>query len=208
MTFNAVLALVSLAGFATQRTLELLDPLFIFISKQKALAVFGDEKTAKTWCMALGGFGIGLAIALLDSNPNNTLPGLEQHTVVSDIVIALAISMGSNASNSLVKFGEHIKESRKKEVEPLPQLTVTPAIVTLSPNARMKFLASVTGTDNKRVVWEVLEISDGGTITTVSDGTGDYTAPARPGTYHVAAVSEANPLATATAAVTVKLPTA
>jgi hypothetical protein len=207
MTFNQVLALVSLAGFATQRTLELLDPLFISLSKLKVLAFFGDEKTAKTWCMALGGFGIGLVIALFDKDANHTLPGLEQHAVLSDVVIALAISMGSNASNSLVKFGEHVKEARKKEVEPLPELTLTPTAVTLSPNARMRFLASVSG-DNKAVLWEVLEVSDGGTITRAADGSGDYTAPARPGTYHVAVISAANSAATATATVTVKPPTA
>jgi len=48
MPFNEVLALVSIAGFATQRSLELLDPIFIFISKFKGLlALFGDEKTGK-----------------------------------------------------------------------------------------------------------------------------------------------------------------
>lgn len=200
MPFNEILALVSIAGFATQRSLELLDPIFIFISKFKGLlAVFGDEKTGKAWCMAIAGFGIGLIIAL--SNGNYALPGLGAKTTV--LVIALAISMGSNATNSLVKFGEHVKEARKKEVEPLPEVSITPKTVTVPPSARINFLASVSVADEKAVTWRVLE-SEGGSITPANDGNGDYTAPVTPGTYHVAAVSVANPAATATATVTVQ----
>jgi len=202
MALSETLALVSVAGFATQRTLELLDPIFIPISKL-VMKVFGDEKAAKAWCMAVAGFGIGLVIAFLDTDTAHILPGFESATVASDIVIALAISMGSNASNSLVKFAEHAKEARKKEVEPLPEITITPKTVELSQGAQMTFLASVSA-DNKAVKWRVLETTDGGTIAPDQNGNGEYTAPKRAGTYHVAAVSEANPAATATATITVK----
>lgn len=202
MNLNETLAIVSVGGFATQRSLELLDPLFISLSKLEVLKIFGDEKTAKGWCMAIAGFGIGLAIALLDTNAAHALPGL--HPAASDVVIGLAISMGSNASNSLVKFAEHVKESRKKEVEPIPDVAITPKTVELSPSAKMRFLASVSLTDNKLVTWRVLEVTDGGSIAPGVDGSGEYTAPARPGTYHVAAISQANPAATATAVITVK----
>jgi len=201
MALSETLALVSVAGFATQRSLELLDPIFIPLSKLDIFKVFGDEKTAKGWCMAVAGFGIGLTIALIDKNEAHVLPGLE--ATVSDVVIGLAISMGSNASNSLIKFAEHVKEARKKEVEPLPEVAITPKTVEITVNSKLRFLASV-GSDNKRVTWDVLEVNDGGSITTAADGSGEYTAPARPGTYHVAAISEANPAATATATVTVK----
>ena len=201
MPLSETLALVSVAGFATQRTLELLDPVFIPISKLEPLKVFGDEKTAKGWCMAVAGFGIGLAIALGDQK--NILPGFESAAVASDIVLALAISMGSNASNSLVKFAEHVKEARKKEVEPLPEITITPKTVQLSQGAQMTFLASVSLTDNKTVEWRVLETTDGGSIKPDTDGNGEYTAPARAGTYHVAVISNANAAATATATITV-----
>lgn len=202
MALPETLALVSVAGFATQRTLELLDPVFIPISKLEPLKIFGDEKTAKGWCMAVAGFGIGLAIALLDNNAAHVLPGLAPS--VSDVVVGLAISMGSNASNSLVKFAEHVKESRKKEVEPLPEVTITPKTVDVLVNSRITFLASVSGTDNRVVSWHVLEATDGGSIAPDAKGNGEYTAPARPGTYHVAAVSDANSAATATATITVK----
>lgn len=201
MALSDTLALVSVAGFATQRTLELLDPIFIGISKLNILKVFGDEKAAKGWCMAVAGFGIGLAIARLDQA--NTLPGFSGQGV-SDLVMALAISMGSNASNSLVKFAEHAKEARKKEVEPLPEVTITPKTVELSQGARMTFLASVSVTDNKKVTWRVLETTDGGSIAADENGNGVYVAPNRAGVFHVAAISEANPAATATATITVR----
>ena len=203
MPLSETLALVSVAGFATQRTLDLLDPIFIPLSKLSVLNVFGEEKTAKGWCMAIAGFGIGLAIAFLDTNTAHVLPGFENAALASDVVLALAISMGSNASNSLVKFAEHTKEARKKEVEPLPEITITPKTVELSQGARMTFLASVSA-DNKTVKWRVLETTDGGVITPGQNGNGEYTAPNRAGTYHVAAISEANPAATATATITVR----
>src|SRR6188474_547432 len=117
---SEVFALLSVAGFATQRILELLDPLFILISERRPFTLLGDEKTAKTWTMSFAAFGIGVIFALLD---NHTLPLLNPY--LSDIVLALAISTGSNAANSLMKFGENVKESQKKEVEPLPEVKLT-----------------------------------------------------------------------------------
>jgi hypothetical protein len=199
---SEIFALLSVAGFATQRTLELLDPFFIFVSKLKLFTLLlGDEKTTKTWCMAFVGFGIGLLFAVFD---NHTLPLLNPY--LSDIVLALAISTGSNAANSLMKFGENVKESRKKEVQPLPELKLAPGTVTVSPNARIQFLASVSGTDNKEVTWRVLEVSEGGTVMRIDESTAEYTAPGTGGTYHVAAISEANPAASATATITVRQP--
>jgi hypothetical protein len=76
---NEVLALLSVAGFATQRTLELLDPFFIFLSKRKLFESLGaDEKAAKAWVMGLAGFGIGLVIALVDQH---TLPLIPNQTI-------------------------------------------------------------------------------------------------------------------------------
>lgn len=203
MSLDDIFALVSLAGFATQRTLELLDPLFVTISKLKIFEPFfdGDQKTAKAWCMAIAGFGIGLVIALSDGKYQ--LPGVGAKT--SAFVIALAISMGSNATNSLLKFGESVKEARKKVAEPLPQIVVTPATVTVAPSAHITFLASVSVTDNRNVMWHVLEADSGGTVTPAADGSSaQYAAPATPGTYHLAVVSAANTAATATAIITVK----
>jgi hypothetical protein len=94
----------------------------------------------------------------------------------------------------LLKFGEHVKEARKIEVEPLPELRITPATVTVSPNAQILFLASVSGTDNKAITWKVLEVTDGGTVNPKDESTSEYTAPSTPGAYHVAAISGMAPI--------------
>lgn len=193
-----VFALLSLAGFATQRTLELLDPLFSFLSRLKWFAGLGvDEKAAKAWIMGLAGFGIGCAIAPF---VKPALPFVGD-SIVKNIIVALAISTGSNATNSLLKYSESVKEARKIEVQPLPEVKITPAAVTVSPNAQIYFLSSVSGTDNKAVTWRILEVTDGGIV---DSATGQYTAPATPGTYHLAAISNANPEATANAVIIVK----
>ena len=60
------------------------------------------------------------------------------------------------------------------------------------------FTATVTGSTDTAATWAVVE-AGGGTIT----AGGVYTAPAAPGTYHVAATSHADPAKSATAAVAV-----
>jgi hypothetical protein len=196
--WSEIMALLTVAGFAVQRILELLDPLFYWLSKiVLRMKADLDEKTVKSWLMNTVAILLGWLIASID---DHQLP-LFNSTLLSDLVLALAISVGTNAANSLLKYGEHAKEARKIEVQPLPEIKITPASTTVSKLSSLSFLASVTGTDNKNVEWRILETSDGGTI---DSKTGVYTAPNKEGIYHVAAVSEANPEAMATATVTVK----
>jgi hypothetical protein len=85
---------------------------------------------------------------------------------------------------------------------PSISVTVTPNSITLSPGTTQSFTATVTGTTNTAVTWNVQE-SVGGTI----DSTGLYTAPQNSsGTFHVVATSQTNPAAKGIAAVTVQLP--
>jgi hypothetical protein len=79
-------------------------------------------------------------------------------------------------------------------------VSVTPTTLTLNVGKSETFTATVVGSDNKKVIWSVQEGSAGGTIT---DG-GRYTAPTKPGTYHVVAKSAANGDKKAIATVTVK----
>jgi hypothetical protein len=74
-------------------------------------------------------------------------------------------------------------------------VTVTPSTASVVVNQRMSFLATVTGTSNTAVTWQVSSVAGGnstvGTITT----TGVYTAPAQvpsPATVSVTAVSQAD----------------
>jgi ABC-type iron transport system FetAB permease component len=121
MEWSAVLALLSLAGFATQRVLELLDPAFVFLAKRlvtlaKKPAGEIEEKMVKAWLMNFA--ALGMAIGVVVSHPELTLPGVDKP--LARMVIALAISVGSNAANSLVKFGEYAKEAKKQELRPAP----------------------------------------------------------------------------------------
>ncbi len=83
-------------------------------------------------------------------------------------------------------------------VNPTPTFTLTPTATAIEAMHTQQFSASVTGVANTAVTWQITE-TNGGTIST----TGLYTAPATPGTYHVVAVSVADPTLTATCTVTV-----
>lgn len=85
-------------------------------------------------------------------------------------------------------------DGNKKNVS----VAVSPAAVTVKVGMTQNFVASVTGTNNSSVTWSVTE-ANGGTIT----GTGVYTAPATPGTYHVTATSVSDNSKKASATVTV-----
>ena len=75
--------------------------------------------------------------------------------------------------------------------EPLISVIASPRSVTLGTGKKMTFSAVVyglTATQTPAVHWSVRE-TGGGTV----DGTGVYTAPATPGTFHVVATSLAAP---------------
>lgn len=82
-------------------------------------------------------------------------------------------------------------------------VVITPSPTTIFPLATQAFTATVPGFTDNSVTWSVVEAS-GGAI----DAAGLYTAPYDEGTYHVQAVSVADPTRTATAAVTVQAPVA
>jgi hypothetical protein len=210
MDYSKSLALISIAGFAVQRTLELLDPLFVGVVL--VLQKLGNgklpfnitENAMKTWVMALSAFVVSIPLAM--ATKTAILGPINPEWAGWDVFItALAISAGSNGVNSVLKFGEFVKDSRKVEVKPLPEVKVNPSTATIKTNATLDILASVAGTDNRAVEWKVLEGNAGGTVTPVANdaATGRYTAPPAAGEYHVAAISKANPSATAFATIKV-----
>ena len=82
-----------------------------------------------------------------------------------------------------------------------PEITVTvsPATTSLAVGQAQQFTATVSGIAAQRVIWSVQEGSAGGTIS----ANGLYTAPMRPGDFHVVAASAANVTKTGTASVLV-----
>ncbi len=70
---------------------------------------------------------------------------------------------------------------------------------TMPQGGMRRFTARVTGASQQDVTWSVLEGAAGGTISP----SGLYTAPNRPGIFHITATAQANPSRSASVAVTV-----
>ena len=83
-------------------------------------------------------------------------------------------------------------------VVPMPQVTISPAAVTLRPGGTLTFVAAVTGLANTGVTWTIQE-TGGGLI----NGAGFYAAPGAGGFYHVVATSAEDTALTASSIVTV-----
>lgn len=207
-SFNELLAIISITGFAIQRSLEILDPIFSCLvikitelrtAEQQKGALWGwTDKELKLWLMTVAAFVFGLLISSMIPQGLPTI-GNMSWGAWDNIIIALAMSAGANGLNSVLKYGEYVKESRKVEVQPLPIVTITPTTVSVKPDSKSTFLAKVIGNSNTNVVWRVLE-TGGGEI----NEAGEYTAPANPGTYHIAAISAANNAAFTSATVLVR----
>jgi archaellum component FlaG (FlaF/FlaG flagellin family) len=87
---------------------------------------------------------------------------------------------------------------------PVVQVTVTPRTPSVAVGGSVAFSASVTGASDTGVSWTVQEGPAGGAVS----GSGVYTAPGAPGTYHVVATSVADGTKSDTATVTVTAPPA
>jgi hypothetical protein len=77
-------------------------------------------------------------------------------------------------------------------------VTVTPADTSILPATGQRFHASISGSTDTAVTWEV--DADNGTI----DANGVYTPPSAPGTYHVRARSHADSMQTGETSITVQ----
>lgn len=68
---------------------------------------------------------------------------------------------------------------------PGPETRVVPDALTLGPNGKQAFSATVNGSPNAPVTWLVLEGEFGGMVS----GTGTYRAPLRTGRFHLVAIA-------------------
>ncbi|MBI3804328.1 MAG: hypothetical protein HY282_11270 [Nitrospirae bacterium] len=78
-------------------------------------------------------------------------------------------------------------------------VVITPATATLHPDETQQFAATVSGTGNPGITWQIQEGATAGVV----DANGLYTAPTTPGTYHVVAFSQADASKSASSVVTV-----
>jgi large repetitive protein len=82
-------------------------------------------------------------------------------------------------------------------------VAIVPSTATVPEGGSLSFLATVKGVATSAVTWSVQVGATGGSITS----SGVYTAPNTLGTYSVVATSVADPTASASAVVTIELPT-
>ena len=195
-------AIVFLAGFAVQQTLQIFDPLIIvFINKCKTLSPTKglpgglSDADFKKAIMALLSVLLGIVIVGLTHirllallNPNLTRVG-------DFIVSALVVGSGTEAVNTLLKFLGYVKDAQKPASA--VDVSIIPSTVTIKPETSLQFTAIVANS-TVGVEWKV-PYGAGGTITS----NGLYTAPALSGSYQVIAFSVADRSKSAVATVTV-----
>jgi hypothetical protein len=102
-------------------------------------------------------------------------------TLLSARLLALGLLTGCSAS--VISTGSPVPTASDVLVD------VAPASVEVRPGGTVVFAATVTGTTDGTVTWEVEEGAAGGTVSTA----GIYTAPTTDGTFHVMATSAAHP---------------
>ena len=85
-------------------------------------------------------------------------------------------------------------------------VTVSPASVTLAPGKTQQFTATVTGTTNSAVTWEVNGTAGGSAATGTISTTGFYAAPSTVTAVTITAVSVADPTKSGNASVSIAAP--
>ena len=90
-------------------------------------------------------------------------------------------------------------------------VTIAPATAKVRPGKSTDFAAAVSGSDDNEVNWSIAEDGDGGSVVPKGakaeagqvSSLATYTAPRKPGIYHLRASSKSNPASSATATITV-----
>ncbi len=197
-----VLAVVSIAGFAIQQLLQMLDPVVMAAiedyKRRRPNATLpggisdGDFKKA---LMAFLGFSMGMLIVALSGVKTLRLLDPTWQPFGDWVVTALVISGGTEGFNTLLKYFGYVKEARKQAL--VVEVTVAPPTASIAVGGQFQFTARV---DNgpQGVDWRVLH-SNGGTI----NSSGLYTAPQAKGVFQIAASSPGDPSRPTLATVTV-----
>jgi len=134
------------------------------------------QSTAATWSVPAGAGSIGASTGVYVAPAT---PG-------TYVVTANSVADGTKKGTATVTV----------TAQPVT-IAISPTTATLDACKGQVFTATVTNTTNTAVTWTITE-AGGGTVTN-----GAYIAPTTAGTYHVVAVSQADPSKTATATVTV-----
>ncbi|MBZ5702329.1 MAG: hypothetical protein LAN84_10825 [Acidobacteriia bacterium] len=173
-----------------------------------SVAVGGTANTAVTWSVngvAGGNASVG-QLCVAGSNPCQAVTTSSSAQV--DYLAPGALPTPNPVTVQAVSQADPTK-SAAAQITIIAHIlvTVSPASVTLAPAAIQQFFASVLGTDNQNVVWQVQGAACGGAAAPCGtiNANGVYTAPASapaPNTLQVVAVSSENTAQTGTANVT------
>ena len=192
-TYHVVATSTSDGSKSAEATVTVIEPvtvtvdpgsisLFVSQKQQFTATVTGTTNQAVTWSVQQG-------------NPGGTVDATGLYTAPA--------TAGTFNVVATWTFGTLVKKGTATVTVALGVgVTVSPASVTLAPAGKQTFTATVTGNANTAVTWDVVEGAPGGTVT----ATGDYTAPAASGTYHVRAKSQADNTKFAVATVVVLAP--
>lgn len=195
---EAVFAVIAMAGFAVQRVVELVDPiveLAIFKSREKVSALDPWEQTIKKLVlMVIALCAAGFIVQVTGIRLLALLPDIGADVTGDYFVTVLVLSAGTEAANSLTKWLQYVKDARNPA---RVALTITPASAEIVDGESASFVASVRNSPNKLVQWRLLH--GPGSI----DSRGLFSS-AGSGKARIAAISEADPEAIATASVDVK----
>lgn len=140
-------------------------------------AVANTTNTAVTWSVQEGATGGSITNA-----------GVYTAPAAAGTYHIVATSQADAAKTAVVPVAVHIA------------VAISPTTITLSPGQAVPFTAAITGTSNTAVTWSIQEGAAGGAITNA----GVYTPTAANGTFHIIAISQADPSQQAIATVVVQ----
>ena len=125
----------------------------------------------------------------------------EYHTATllpnGKVLILGGFNNGSDAFSSAELF--NFSTGTFTAINSMVSISISPESATVATGGSQTFSATVTGSTNNKGTWGIKEGASGGTI----NSGGVYTAPSKPGTYHIVATSQADPNKSATATIQV-----
>lgn len=168
-------------------TAQLDTPSGVFVDSAGDVFIADTENAAVREAVAASGL-----IQTVAGTP--TVPGFSGDGGQS-AAAELSFPLGIFGSSAGTLFVADTDNARIRQLVPSIFVTVTPNPVSVAVNAQEQFTATVTGTSNTAVTWEINGIAGGNTTVGTITATGVFTAPATiptPATVAITAISSAD----------------
>jgi len=163
-------------------------------TQQFTATVTGTSNTAVQWEVN-GTSGGNAQVGTIDSSGLYTAPNVTSTLTVT--VAAVSVADTSKSASAMVTVSQTATGG--------VTITISPTAATLTSGARQQFTATVTGSTNTAVEWQVNQVTGGSAQTGTVSTDGLYTAPTVTATTTIAvtAISSADTTQSASATVTV-----